>query len=130
MIEERVEEWEKGWKETVVISVISVISVSELLTSKVTAVAAEAVRPMASPQGFALLLEQQVMATSHSNELSIFTLRVGNGGKQCTSVEFHRVMMRDADKVWMTRHSQLACGFWHWRCRTRRMIREARAQSQ
>ena len=36
VIEERVEEWEKGWKETVV---ISVISVSELLTSKVTAVA-------------------------------------------------------------------------------------------
>lgn len=29
---------------------------------------------MASPQGFVLLLEQQVMATSHSNELSIFTL--------------------------------------------------------
>eukprot|EP00435_Cladocopium_sp_Y103_P067806 s291_g30.t1 len=43
VIEQRVEEWEKGWKET-------------------------AVRPMAVPQGFALLLEQQVMATSLDDE--------------------------------------------------------------
>ena len=85
VIEERVEEWEKGWKETVV---ISVISVSELLTSKVTAVAvSRGGTAHALPQGFALLLEQQVMATSHSNELSIFTLRVGSNALPWNFIE-------------------------------------------